>query len=121
MSVLYEKIIELCNEQKINGAKLCADIEIPRSTLTELKAGRAKTLGADKLSKIADYFDVSVDYLLDKTDIKKASPSGDGEEEVLIAMYNRYKDDIDEDALKDIETLLQIRKARAEQKKKETE
>ena len=43
---------------------MCDDLGMSRSTLTELRKGRAKTLNLEKASKIADYFGVSVDYLL---------------------------------------------------------
>ena len=44
------------------------DIGLARGTLANWKLGRSKQPSAEALSKLADYFDVSVDYLLGRTD-----------------------------------------------------
>ena len=72
MSTIYEIIDNLCAENGISGSKMCDDLGMSRSTLTELRKGRAKTLNLEKASKIADYFGVSVDYLLGNEPKEKA-------------------------------------------------
>lgn len=64
MSDLYSNIHALCEKEGIKDGTLCGNIGIRRSFLSELKAGRTKSLSAEVLSKIAAYFNVSVDYLL---------------------------------------------------------
>nr|DAG23194.1 MAG TPA: helix-turn-helix domain protein [Caudoviricetes sp.] len=64
MSDLYSNIHALCENEGIKDGTLCGNIGIRRSFLSELKAGRTKSLSAEVLSKIAAYFNVSVDYLL---------------------------------------------------------
>lgn len=64
MNILYTHISTLCSQHAITGAKLCADIGISRGILSDLKAGRKKTLNAETAYKIAKYFGVSVGYLL---------------------------------------------------------
>lgn len=64
MSDLYSNIHALCEKEGIKDGTLCSNIGIRRSFLSELKAGRTKSLSAEILSKIAAYFNVSVDYLL---------------------------------------------------------
>lgn len=64
MNTLSARISSLCTQHNITGAKLCADIGISRGILSDLKAGRKKTLNAETAYKIAKYFDVSVGYLL---------------------------------------------------------
>lgn len=59
---MYEKIEFLCNERGIKPAQLSKEIGIPRSTLSELKGGRTKTLSTQTLSKIAKHFGVSIGY-----------------------------------------------------------
>lgn len=66
MNTLYDRIISLCESTGITGGKLCKDIGIQRSLLTDLKMERKKTLSSDTLSKISEYFGVSVDSLLGK-------------------------------------------------------
>lgn len=72
MGEIYKRIESLCAEKKINITVMCREANIPRSALTDYKAGRIKTLSTDKLQKIAEYFSVSVDYLLGNTNTKKA-------------------------------------------------
>lgn len=62
MADMYEKIKSLCDSSGIKPAKLCKDAGIPKSTLSELKQGRTKTLSTQTLSKIAAYFNVSLGY-----------------------------------------------------------
>ncbi len=59
---MYEKILELCNEKGIKPAQLSKDAGVPKSTISELKQGRTKTLSTQTLSKIANYFGVSLGY-----------------------------------------------------------
>lgn len=59
----YGKIKELCKERGINITNLCTECEIPRSTLSDFSCGRTKSLSFETLSKISDYFGVSIDFL----------------------------------------------------------
>lgn len=59
---MYEKIYQLCEEKGIKPGKLCTEIGIPKSTLTELKTGRTRSLSTHTLSKIAQYFNVSLGF-----------------------------------------------------------
>lgn len=77
MSTIYEIIDQLCAEKGISGSKMCDDLGMSRSTLTELRKGRAKTLKLEKASKIADYFGVSVDYLLGNKPKEKTPAEAD--------------------------------------------
>lgn len=64
MSDLYKIISSLCEKHGVSGYRLCKDIGIQPSIITDLKSGRKKGLNAETASKIADYFEVSVGYLL---------------------------------------------------------
>lgn len=80
MDVLYKTIENLCRNKNVTVTTMCKESGVPRSALSDFKAGRIKSLSADKLQKIAKYFDVSVDYLLGKTDIKKTPTLTDKDE-----------------------------------------
>lgn len=80
MSDLYNRIISLCKEKNVSGYRMCKDIGIQPSILTDLKMGRQNGLSAKNADKMAAYFAVSVGYLLG-TDTKKA-PTPEGEREV---------------------------------------
>lgn len=52
---------------------MCKEASVTRALLTELKMGRTETLTAKTLSKIATYFNVSVDYLIGNEQKEKAA------------------------------------------------
>jgi transcriptional regulator with XRE-family HTH domain len=60
---MYEKVQYLCDERNIKLAHLCKEANIPKSTLSELKQGRTKTLSTSTLSKIANEFNTTVDNI----------------------------------------------------------
>lgn len=64
----FEIVKNLCSERKISINDLEKSLGYSKNTLYRLKT---QTPGADKLKAIADYFDVSTDYLLGRTDKKR--------------------------------------------------
>lgn len=64
MADMYKTIDALLREHGISGAKMSSDLGMSRSFMTELRSGRAKSIKAETAQKIADYFGVSLDYLL---------------------------------------------------------
>ena len=60
MSDLYNRIISLCKEKNVSGYRMCKDIGIQPSILTDLKMGRQNGLSAKNADKMAAYFAVSV-------------------------------------------------------------
>lgn len=61
----YEKIKELADNRGISLTKLEEDLGYSRNTLYKLKSQKPN---AERISEIADYFNVSTDYLLGRTD-----------------------------------------------------
>jgi transcriptional regulator with XRE-family HTH domain len=74
MGNLYDTILALCESRGIKGGKMCTDIGISKGLLTDLKMGRRTGVSAVTAQKIANYFDVSVGYLLGEED-KKIEPT----------------------------------------------
>lgn len=64
--VFYERISELAKERKTSISAVAAALGFSNSTPTSWKKGTIPS--ADALSKLADYFEVSTDYLLGRTD-----------------------------------------------------
>lgn len=61
------RIKNLCNSRKITIKSLLENTAINRNFMYDLeKCGQSPS--ADKLERIADYLEVSVDYLLGRTD-----------------------------------------------------
>ena len=71
MSSLYENIAGLCAQNNISVYKLCTDLGMRNSVISDLKTGRKKGLNSETLSKIADYFGTPVDYILGNTPKEK--------------------------------------------------
>lgn len=66
----YEKIKELADNHGISLMKLEEDLGYSRNTLYKLKSQKPN---AERISEIADYFNVSTDYLLGRTDNPKVA------------------------------------------------
>ena len=64
MSKLYNNIVSLCESRGITGYRMCKEIGIQPSILTDLKMGRKEGLSSKNADKIARYFGVSVSFLL---------------------------------------------------------
>lgn len=89
MCDLYIRIHEECEKRGILDAQLCSALGYPASTLSDLKNGKKKTLSQEKLIAIAEYLNVSIDYLVIG---KKEKPTDYGERdemtEELITLFN---------------------------------
>lgn len=77
MGNLYNRIEELCAKQGVSAYRLCKDIGIRGSVLSDLRTGRKQGLSSKTLTLIAEYFGVSVDYLLGKEDKEEAATPKD--------------------------------------------
>lgn len=60
---MYEIFEKLCNQHNVTPYRVCKETGITTATISNWKAGRYVPK-ADKLQKIADYFDVSLSYLM---------------------------------------------------------
>ena len=75
MFSLFEKIKELCQKRGISINSLEETLGYSRNTIYSMKS---KKPNAERLQEIADYFNVSTDYLLGRTD--NPSIAGGGSE-----------------------------------------
>lgn len=96
MATIYERIEQLCKDRGITGGKMCTDLGMSRSTMTELRKGRVTTLKLEKAGKIADYFGVSVDYLLNGE--QKESPAAKSDEAKI--PHAKYRDVLQQDGIR---------------------
>lgn len=68
---MYDIFAKLLEERHLKAADVCRGTGLPSSLFSEWKRGKS-TPKADKLKKIADFFDVSVEYLMTGDDpVKK--------------------------------------------------
>lgn len=71
---MYEIYCKLRDERGIKDSDVVKSTGITKSTFSDWKSGRSKPK-QDKLQKIADYFEVTVDYLMTgKEEPKEKSP-----------------------------------------------
>lgn len=61
------RLKELRKQRHISQIKLAMDLSVSQNTISRYEQGEREA-GYDMLVKIADYFNVSVDYLLERTD-----------------------------------------------------
>ena len=91
MSAMYDRIEALCAERGINITVMCKTLNISRSSLSELKAGRTKQLTLETLAPIAAYFGTTTDYLAGKTE-DRSPPTGPHVEPELAELMTYYRD-----------------------------
>ena len=100
-NMFWDMIVYLCSEKNISPNAMCNDLKLSNATATHWKKGAVPR--DVTLKKIANYFDVSVDYLLGKTDEHNASqkePSTDDSlkklHELVDKISKEYRDDAEE-------------------------
>mgnify|MGYP001945580421 FL=1 len=64
----FDRVKKLCEEQKMSVVQLEERLNFSRNSLYSWKKNKPSS---EKLEKVADYFDVSTDYLLGRTDKKR--------------------------------------------------
>ena len=74
MFLAYEKIKELAENQGISLNKLEEKLGYSRNTIYNM---RKSTPNSERIAEIADYFDVSTDYLLGRTDNPRIATKDD--------------------------------------------
>lgn len=68
MANMYNIIEDLCKSKGITITEMCRELKINRSSLSELKQGRAKSLSTDKVIKIAKFFGVTAEFISGEQD-----------------------------------------------------
>ncbi len=72
---MEEKLLRKLREsKKLTQADVASALKIERSTYTKYESGKSKPF-SEMLIKIADYFGVSVDYLLGRSNIQNFKES----------------------------------------------
>lgn len=107
----YDRYVELCNERGKSPSAVAIEIGLAKPTVNRWKNGSLPTDAT--LARIANYFGVSVAYLMGKEDKQKnpATENGNGiskAKEKLIEKVMQMSDD----ELQKLELLLQIVEAK---------
>lgn len=83
---MYEIYLKLLKDKGVKTSDVCKATGIVASTFTDWKKGKSKPK-QEKLLKIADYFGVSLDYLMTGSDKKYST-----EDALLIKKYYSLDD-----------------------------
>ncbi|MFW2901162.1 helix-turn-helix domain-containing protein [Carnobacterium maltaromaticum] len=70
MKMKYKNIRSIREDNDVTQQKMAELLNVSQNTYSQYETGKIEWT-ASTLIKIADYFDVSVDYLLDRTKTKK--------------------------------------------------
>ena len=67
---MVDRVVSLMKEREITGVQLSNMLGLPKNTVAEWKRNSYKP-SVETLSKLAELFEVSADYLLGRTDSKE--------------------------------------------------
>ena len=113
---MYEIFEKLLMERGVTAYKVAKATGISTGSMTDWKKGRSAPK-VDKLQKIADYFGVSVDYLLGNEPKQKTPAEADVTfDDFTYAMYGEAKELTDEDKNMLLEMARMLKKRQQEGK-----
>ena len=116
MAEIKDRIVSLRNEKNITQSQLAEELDISPSAIGMYEQGRRKP-SYELLEEICDYFNVDMDYLMGRSDIKNRYQAGlkydweeNSKEEVKTAARDRKVFDkynkLDETKRKIVEALI---------------
>jgi len=103
MNTLGSRLKSLRGKKKITQRELAQVLKVPRDTVANWEINRG-TPNIETISEIADYFDVSADYLLGRTDNPSPRPKI---ETIAAHRTDDPMDDLPEEARKSVEEFLE--------------
>lgn len=101
---MEEKLLRKLREsKKLTQADVASALQIGRSTYTKYESGKSKPV-SEMLIKIADYFGVSIDYLLGRSNTQKFNES----KIETKTYYNLDVTGLPDEALKQVEDYIEL-------------
>ena len=64
MNSVYDRIYAVCVMRGTTPGAVCDKLGMRRAIISDLKSGKTKSLGSDKIAMIANHLRVSCDYLI---------------------------------------------------------
>lgn len=101
--MFFDKYSELCKKKGKTPTGVAIELNVSRATVNYWKNGSVPK--QDTLIKIANYFNVSVDYLLGNE--KQKNPATDSDEMLMFALYGGDNADITPGMLEDVRNFAQ--------------
>ena len=117
---IVQNILKLAKEKKITNQQLCKILETNPNKIYDWKIGKSKP-SAEDISKLADCFDVSTDYLLGRTtNASKTNElifSANGKES--LNELQEFVSGLPEEQIKDLIDYIEFKKFQQEKHRKE--
>ena len=110
--MFFDKYSELCKKKGKTPTGVAIELNVSRATVNYWKNGNVPK--QDTLIKIANYFNVSVDYLLGNE--KQKNPATDSDEMLMFALYGGDNADITPGMLEDVRNFAQYIRERIKEK-----
>lgn len=88
-SILYNRIKDLCYQNGITISKLESDLGFGNASIKKWE--KVSSPSVDKILKVSSYFNVSVDYLLGRSDIVDSASDIIGDEDIISFQRARQK------------------------------
>ena len=110
--MFYDRFKQLCEQRGISCNRAATEMGLSNATPTSWKK-RGLTPKADTLAIIANYFGVSVDYLLGEETEKAPTPKGErpvGDDELKFALFGTQE--IDDEILDEVKAFALFAKDR---------
>jgi len=110
-----DRLKELRSKKGITQEVLASALDIPESTVRRYESSDDNTPRRERLEKIADYFGVSVDYLLGRTEDPTPPAKKDKQpDELTTIMFHKW-DQLDEKRRKQALKLIEILEQEADE------
>jgi transcriptional regulator with XRE-family HTH domain len=124
MNKTYREIESLCERKGITVNKLCTEIGIRNSLLSDFKSGRTKKLSTQTLTKISTYFKIPIDELVCPGFADRHGPPPQQtptitDDDLMFALFGDVKDELTKEDLDDVRAYAEFvmkRKLAAQQK-----
>lgn len=84
--IILDRLKELRQEKNINQLKLAMDLNITQASVSKYEIG-AREPSLEILEKMSDYFGVSTDYLIGRSDIRKPLTAKELKKDELDLIY----------------------------------
>lgn len=111
--MFWERLLELCSEKKTNPSKVAADLNLSNATAVKWKKGSIPN--GNTLELLANYFGVTTDYLLGRSDFKTNSDN-----DIKFALFNGAEGITDE-MFEEVKQFAEMVRLREEAKKNKKE
>lgn len=98
--------------KKLTQIRLSIDVEVSQELISQYELGKSKP-NVDNLIKLANYFNCSTDYLLERTDIPQMSKSLNKKNDIhniILDKYNTLSDENQKHLLSYLDYLLNQKK-----------